>query len=169
MQTNPGRLTIANQNPLVVFLIGARINKWWLLPIALPLLSKMTRMLRELAQDPESGLLGVQPLGLGVSVQYWRSTDHLERYARDNSREHRSAWQAFFKKVYRNAAIGIWHETFVVPAGNYESIYVNMPTTGMGHFKPLLNADGILNTFTARLAAPPRDSALQGAARQSAE
>ncbi|HET8989161.1 MAG TPA: DUF4188 domain-containing protein, partial [Humibacillus sp.] len=29
-------------------------------------------------------------------------------------------------------AVGIWHETFAVPAGGHESLYVAMPPTGLG-------------------------------------
>jgi len=70
-QIQPGRLTVKNEQDLVVFLIGARINRWWLLPLSLPILSKMNSMLRELEQDPESGLLAVQPVGFGTTIQYW--------------------------------------------------------------------------------------------------
>ncbi|GHJ00013.1 hypothetical protein TPA0906_18780 [Streptomyces olivaceus] len=28
--------------------------------------------------------------------------------------------------------MGIWHETYVVPAGSYESIYIDMPPAGLG-------------------------------------
>ncbi|HXS19544.1 MAG TPA: DUF4188 domain-containing protein, partial [Polyangiaceae bacterium] len=66
-QIQPGRLTVKNEQDLVVFLIGARINRWWLLPLSLPILSKMNSMLRELEQDPESGLLAVQPVGFGTT------------------------------------------------------------------------------------------------------
>ncbi|MFC4493955.1 monooxygenase family protein [Streptomyces ovatisporus] len=28
--------------------------------------------------------------------------------------------------------MGIWHETYAVPAGRYEAVYVNMPPYGLG-------------------------------------
>jgi hypothetical protein len=28
--------------------------------------------------------------------------------------------------------VGIWHETYVVPAGSYECIYSDMPAFGLG-------------------------------------
>ncbi|MGW3239088.1 monooxygenase family protein [Streptomyces olivaceus] len=28
--------------------------------------------------------------------------------------------------------MGIWHETYVVPAGSYESIYIDIPPAGLG-------------------------------------
>jgi hypothetical protein len=28
--------------------------------------------------------------------------------------------------------VGVWHETYVVPAGSQESVYGNMPAVGLG-------------------------------------
>jgi hypothetical protein len=138
-----------------VFLIGARVNRWWLLPISLPILSKMNKMLRELAQDPESGLLAVQTVGLGATIQYWKSYDHLDRYAHDAQKVHRPTWTAYFARLFKNYAAGIWHETYLVRAGDYEAIYTNMPRRGLGLFKPLVPAQGDLKTSAARLGRDP--------------
>lgn len=145
-----GRKTTTNSHPLVVFLIGARINKWWLFPLWLPILIKMRKMQLELLADPSSGMLGFQSLG-GADVQYWRSVDDLMKYATDKSREHQPAMKKFFQKIFRNEAVGIWHETYVVPAGNYENIYTNMPAFGLGKFLPLFEAQGELATGPGRL------------------
>jgi hypothetical protein len=145
-----GRKTTKNGRPLVVFLIGARINKWWLFPLWLPILIKMRKMQQELLADPNSGMLGFQSLG-GADVQYWSSVDELMRYATDKTREHQPAMKKFFQKIFRNEAVGIWHETYVVPAGNYENIYTNMPTFGLGKCVPLLDAEGELATGPGRL------------------
>ncbi|WP_422125626.1 monooxygenase family protein [Streptomyces caatingaensis] len=32
-------------------------------------------------------------------------------------------------------AVGIWHETYVVPAGAYESVYVDMPPAGLAEVR----------------------------------
>lgn len=146
-----GRKTTANDRDLVVFLIGARINKWWLLPLSLPILAKMRRMQQELLSDPESGLLGIQSLG-SADIQYWRSVDDLMKYANDKRREHQPTMKKFFQKVFRNEAIGIWHETYIVPAGNYENIYTNMPAFGFGKVATLLDAQGELATGPSRIA-----------------
>lgn len=146
-----GRKTIENNQDLVVFLIGARINKWWLLPLSLPILVKMRKMQAELLADPESGLLGIQSLG-SADVLYWRSTEDLLRYAGDRGREHQPAVKRFFQKIFRNEAVGIWHETYLVPRGNYECIYTNMPAFGLGKVLPAVDATGQLATATLRLA-----------------
>lgn len=54
----------------------------------------MPRLLRELEADPEGGLLGSRAwfgLRAPVVVQYWRSFDDLNEYARNPEREHRPA------------------------------------------------------------------------------
>ncbi len=147
-----GRMTVESSQDIVVFLVGARINKWWLLPLSLPVLARMGAMLEELQADESSGLLGVQPLGMGGTVQYWRSLEDLQRYANARERQHRSAWTLFMKKLFKNAAAGVWHETFFVRAGEYESVYTNMPRFGMGRFKQLVPAHGSRESFEKRLA-----------------
>lgn len=146
-----GRLTVNNQEALVVFLIGARVNRFWLLPISLPILSQMNRMLRELLADPESGLLAIQPLGFGGTVQYWKSYEHLHRYANSSQKTHRPTWTRFMARLFKNWAVGVWHETYLVPAGNYESVYTNMPKFGLGRFKDLIPATGSRESSASRL------------------
>lgn len=60
-------------------------------------------------------------------VQYWRSMDHLQRYARSPHRAHSAAWKKLFVKGTETAEYGFLHEAFEVKAGSYECIYVNMP------------------------------------------
>ena len=115
----------------VVFLIGMRINKPWKVHKWLPVAMAMPRMLKELAANPDSGFLGCQQF-LGVIVQYWRSFDHLERYARSHDGQHWPAWVAFNRKVgHASGDVGIWHETYKVSAGAYECIYHNTPRQGL--------------------------------------
>lgn len=147
----PGRQTIENDRDIVVFLIGASINKWWLLPISMPIFISMPRMLRELASDPDSGFLGVQNFGLGGMAQYWRSLDDLNRYAHDKQKTHRPAWLRYMQKILGNGAAGVWHETYVVRAGDYEAIYTNTPRIGQGRFRPLVPATGERATALRRL------------------
>lgn len=148
---NSGRKTTPSDRDLVVFLIGARVNKWWLLPLSLPILAKMRKMQRELVSDPNSGLLGFQSLG-SADVQYWRSVDDLMKYANDKKKEHQPTMKKFFQKIFKNEAVGIWHETYIVSAGNYENIYTNMPAFGLGKFAPLKDAHGELASGPSRLA-----------------
>ncbi len=155
----PGRKTIQRDEGIVVFIIGARINKWWLLPFSIPVLGRMRAMLEELAADPSSDLLAVQSFGFGCSIQYWRSLEGLMSYAEDRNKAHQPAAKRYFQKLFKNQAAGIWHETYVVPGGHYECIYNNMPRMGLGKVSPLLEASGELSHARKRLSAAAYESA----------
>ena len=43
-----------------------------------------------------------------------------------------SAWVEYFRNSFKGGAVGIWHETYVIPAGKTETIYGNMPLVGLG-------------------------------------
>jgi hypothetical protein len=135
-QTFAGRYRAEIEGDFVVFLIGMRINdarqvrKWWRVFVAMP------RMLRALEQEPDSGLLGWRLMLAGprspVVLQYWRSFEALEAFARDPARTHLPAWREFTRLVgYDSPDVGIWHETYQVRAGEHESIYGNMPRIGL--------------------------------------
>ena len=133
----PERLCAQVDGSFVVFLIGMRINhfraprSWW------PVFTAMPRMLRELSQDESSGLLGYRLLLGGPRIvyvlQYWESQEKLLAYASDQDRRHRPAWAAFNRYARAGKGhVGIWHETYAVPAGSYECIYSDMPAFGLG-------------------------------------
>ena len=130
----PGRMTADLDGDFVVFLIGMRINKPWKLHKWLPVLWAMAPMLRVLSERRDLGLLGYHtwlgPSGPMV-VQYWRSVEDLERFARDASLPHHPAWRAFNRAVGASGDVGIWHETYLVRAGEYETVYGNMPRFGL--------------------------------------
>lgn len=129
-----GRLTAEIDGEFVVFLIGMRINRPWKIHKWLPVFLAMPKMLRELASDPDSGFLGatVPPIPT-VMVQYWRSFEDLERYARAKDHEHWPAWVAFNRRVgAAGGDVGIWHETYRVAPGMWETIYAGMPPIGLG-------------------------------------
>jgi hypothetical protein len=138
------RMTGQIEGSFVVFLIGMRINRFWKFHKWLPVATAMPKMLKELSKKPESGFLGFQILGgiPPVILQYWRSFEHLEAYAKDRSGLHYPAWKAFNMKVKSNGDVGIWHETYKVQAGEYECIYNNMPRYGLGKVGELIPAVG---------------------------
>ncbi len=144
------RMTVANDEGLVVFLIGARANRWWNIPIVWGVARTMQRILKELAADPEAGLLGFEAYGgrTTLMVQYWRSLEHLQRYARARDREHMKGWRAWIKK-WSTGAMGIWHETYVVEPGASESLYHHMPPFGLGKVRPLIPAKAHRRTTRA--------------------
>jgi Monooxygenase af470-like len=63
----------------------------------------------------------------------WRSFDHLEAFARKQDDPHLEPWRKFWKRVGKSGRTGIWHETFLVRDGEYETIYGNMPPRGLGN------------------------------------
>ena len=139
---------------VVVFPIGMRINKLLKVWKWFPVMMAMPRVLRELAEHPELGLISATGhFGLRNlwSQQYWKSAAHLQAYAHGSNRVHLPAWQAFNRSVGTNGDVGIWHETYVVPAGNLETIYVNMPRHGLGRAGSLFPARGQRATAAKRL------------------
>jgi Domain of unknown function (DUF4188) len=134
MNINSGRWSARLDGDFVVFLIGAEIRDDEQSAPATALLMAMIDMLGELEQDESIGLLGYQVFGAigGVIVQYWRSFEALEAYARNPSAKHAPVWKAWnHLAADETTGAGIWHETFKVSAGSYEAIYQNMPLTGL--------------------------------------
>ncbi|TNE89145.1 MAG: DUF4188 domain-containing protein [Deltaproteobacteria bacterium] len=147
------RMTVARERGFVVFLIGMRVNKWWQAPLLWAAGSAMGRMLRELAAEPDSGLLSYESYGgrTTLMVQYWESVEQLHAYAHAREKEHVSAWKQWARSWMHSGAIGIWHETYVVEPGSWEAVYVHMPPFGLGRVGPLVPAQGDLRTAKQRL------------------
>jgi hypothetical protein len=128
-----GRYVPELDGDFVVFLLGMRVRRPWRLRSWVSVYRAMPRMLEALDADPESGLLGWErALIRGPAVvQYWRSFEHLERFARDSNGPHVAAWREWNRSVRASGAVGIWHETYQVRAGEYEGIYSGMPRFGL--------------------------------------
>jgi hypothetical protein len=126
-------MTVDIDGDFVVFLIGARVEKLHLLRSMVDLGGRrgMKHMLDYLVARPEKGLLAYE-LGIPTIVQYWRSFEQLEAFAKDQDDPHLDAWRNYWRRVGRSDRTGIWHETYLVKAGNYEAIYGNMPPRGLG-------------------------------------
>lgn len=117
---------------VVVFLVGIRINKprkfrlWW------PVFKAMRTMLKYLEEHPEKGLLAYRASAAPpFVVQYWRSFEDLERFARNVDDPHLEPWRRFNREIGRSGDVGIWHETYRVKTHDIESIYGNMPAIGL--------------------------------------
>ena len=150
---NRNRMTARIDGYFAVFLIGMRINHPLLIHKWLPVVTAMPRMMKELYQRPELGLLSHE-IWFGrtiIIVQYWRSMDDLLHYAKSKDLEHLPAWQKFNKSVGTSGDVGIWHETYLVGPGSYENIYANMPAFGLGKAGTLLEAKSGLKSATERL------------------
>jgi hypothetical protein len=143
MSAKPGtavRTTAAAEGEVVILLIGMRINHFWAVHHWLPVFLAMPRMLRELgrSRNRDRGLLNhilltASPRTYYV-VQYWESKEKLYAYASASDMFHHKAWATLNRKEKAGklrAHVGIWHETYVVPEGSYESIYGDMPAFGL--------------------------------------
>lgn len=136
-----GRWLAQLEGDFVVFVIGTRVDlrhpvRWFR---DVGGLRGMPHMLNELSKDPGSGFLGVMNLGL-VNIQYWRSFEDLERWSADAMKPHRPALRKYWKRVGKEPRSGIWHETYLVRAGEYEAVYGNMPPHGLGKVGELVRA-----------------------------
>jgi hypothetical protein len=114
----------------------------------------MPRMLRELFAKPELGLLHAQYFITWRNVmvlQYWRSYDQLHTYAHDRDKQHLPAWVAFNQATRGNEAVGVYHESYLMTPGTYETIYVNMPLFGLAKAGVAVPAVGSMQNAASRL------------------
>jgi hypothetical protein len=128
------RMTAEIDGDFVVFLIGARFNtKRQLVRSLVDLGGRrgMKHMLDYLVAHPEKGLLAYE-LNFPTIVQYWRSFEQLEAFARNSDDPHVEVWRNYWRRVGQSGRTGIWHETYLVKAGQYEAVYGNMPARGLG-------------------------------------
>jgi Domain of unknown function (DUF4188) len=129
---------------LVVIYLGMRVNS----PAGLRTLASFGPKIRKSVEARPDGLLlhenllfSLFPPHAGMR-QYWRDFDSLERWAR--SLPHRQWWQQFLRD---RGGTGFWHETYF-RGGQIESVYIDMPATGLARFAPVTPARGSL--FSAR-------------------
>jgi len=125
------RVTAIPEDGVVLFLVGMRINKFWAIHKWLPVMIAMPKMLREQMKNLDIGVIGTPRTfisGRLIQVQqYWKSYELLEKYAKEPSAHHLPAWRAFNKAARNNAAVGIYHETYLINRGANENIYANVP------------------------------------------
>jgi hypothetical protein len=130
-----GQFSAVPDGEIAVIILGLRINRWRKVGTWLPPLRAMPRLLRELADQPEAGLLAPPQLFWSgrsfLVVQYWRSVEALGAYARDHGLGHVEVWRAFNRDGAGTGHVGVYHETYTVPAANIESLYANMPVVGL--------------------------------------
>src|ERR1700742_1614150 len=154
MTIRDGRFAAESEGDFVVFLIGMRTNHLLLVHKWLPVARAMPRLLRELMQQPQLGLLGARAYLSGrtvMTMQYWRSFEQLHAYAHAKEKEHLPAWAEFNRRVGGNGAVGIFHETYLVKAGQYEAVYVNMPEFGLAQAGRVVEATGRKQSARSRL------------------
>lgn len=134
-KVQPGRYTAALDDDIVLFLIGMRFNRPWKIWQWWSVFTAMPRMLRQLTTVPEIGLLHVQNgilSGQPLVVCYFRSPEHLYRFAKDPDLTHLEPWRRFNRKIRDSGDVGIWHETYRIGPATTETVYGNMPPWLLG-------------------------------------
>jgi hypothetical protein len=123
---NTEQVTAELEGDFVVFRIGMRINTLWKVHKWLPIFRAMPKMLEELEENPDSGLLAYDTK-LGIRnhevVQYWQSFEKLRTYALDSDTRHGPAMQWTYQQMQESDAVGIWHETYLIEDGETGVIY----------------------------------------------
>ncbi|NEA45100.1 DUF4188 domain-containing protein [Streptomyces sp. SID10815] len=95
-------------------------------------------MLRELRRDRGRGMLGHVLLTASprtyYAVQYWESKEQLHAYAASPDLLHHRVWSIANRAERAGRVrghVGLWHEAYMAPEGSYESIYFDMPPSGL--------------------------------------
>jgi Domain of unknown function (DUF4188) len=104
----PGRYTAdPGRESVTLFLIGMRANRWWKVAKVAQVAAAMPRILRHLAADPASGMLGVEQWfgRTTLLVSYWESPEHLRKFAADRNSPHLEPWRRFMKE---HSGTGTW-------------------------------------------------------------
>lgn len=158
---------------IVVFLLGFRNNHplGILAPGAKEIQDYFMQMIRDLdAGADEFGMLGMTSWRAAstrktgnefMQVGYFKTVEGLHAFA--HSEEHMKAWRWWNKNVKRWSHMSIYHETYQVPRGNWETIYVNTHLTGLPSSRmktedgrwasPVVDAkSGLLKTASGRMA-----------------
>ena len=154
MPVFPGRYTAQTDEPFVVFLIGFRVNRLFAFSSWMRVAAAMPPMIAELRRHPELGLLHASYVvywrGVAV-IQYWRSFEHLHAYAHARDAKHLPAWAEFNRRIGGNGKVGIWHESYLVEPGKFETVYSNMPRFGLTAAVGHVPATGRMQDARSRL------------------
>ena len=87
-------------------------------------------MLKYLTKHPEKGLLGYEKAGF-TFIQYWRSFEHLEAFAKDIDDPHLEVWRNYWRRIGKSTRAGIWHVTYLVPQVSTRRLR-QQPPPGLG-------------------------------------
>ncbi len=152
---NEQRMTAEVEGEFLVFVVELRIHQWWRFRKWYPAVRAMTKMLVELLEKPEFGLMHYEywfVFRRQVFLMYWRSYEHMHDWVLNKDATHIAGWKMLNRlmKDYPKV-LGFWHESFIVQTNQYESFYRNVPTVGLGKAGSLMPVIGRMPTAAARL------------------
>ena len=155
---HPGRFSARLDDDVVLFLIGARVNRLHRVRSWGWVVRQMPRMMARLLEVPDLGLLHVENFFRGrttLAVQYWRSLDDLHHFAQSDDHPHLQAWHAFNRRLAGSGDVGVWHETYLTGPGSLEAVYSDMPTFGLAAATTHVPVGEVGHRAAQRLAVDP--------------
>lgn len=132
--------------------VGFQVRKWSAYRTVLNLLKSIDTASGVAIQAGE-GLLHSERFMLGFRrfgvLQYWSSYEALEAWS--HRPPHSEWWKLAVERSRIKGDLGIYHESFLVPRLNVESIFMNCEPVGLAAFCPLEDAIGPRTTSRDRL------------------
>jgi Domain of unknown function (DUF4188) len=152
MADKPNRVTadLSQYPDLVVIYLGMRVNTLRGLRTLISFGPKIQASVRARPDGlllHENVVYSLFPPHAGMR-QYWRDFDSLERWARELP--HKDWWQTFLRD---RGGSGFWHEAYL-RNGTMESVFIDMPPTGLTSFAPVAPARGTMFSARRRLGQP---------------
>eukprot|EP00656_Telonema_subtile_P057833 TRINITY_DN9608_c0_g1_i1.p1 TRINITY_DN9608_c0_g1~~TRINITY_DN9608_c0_g1_i1.p1 ORF type:complete len:302 (-),score=69.30 TRINITY_DN9608_c0_g1_i1:379-1284(-) len=134
------------EGDFLVLMIGIVPHSLWAFWRWMPIVRGMVNMSKDLQTNADSGFLGYEVyVGLQpMIVQYWRSFDHMKKCPAPE-------WASLAQSATGDSSLGVWHETYVIKAGDYEGVYSNMPPYGLGKVGKCVEAKGQFEKAASRL------------------
>ena len=153
------RVSAELDGDFVVFLIGARMNSLWKVHKWFPVFTAMPRMLAELATHAGAGLAACTASTSGSRMSWSCNIGAVSSICTATppiALRPPAGLARLQPAVASNGDVGIWHETYLVRAGAYETVYNNMPPFGLGLAGHLVPAQGPRMSAKGRLGLPVR-------------
>ena len=91
------------------------------------------------------------------AIQYWRSFQDLERFARDADDPHLEPWRQYNRRVGKSGDLGLYHETYRVKTSDIETGYTNMPPYGLAAVTAMVPVPHGKHSAAARMGVTDRD------------
>ncbi len=82
-------------------------------------------------------------------LQYWKDFDALEAWSHRSP--HSEWWRGLVDRARTKGDVGVYHETYLVPRRNIESIYLDCQAVGLSAFGTSADSVGALTTGRDRL------------------
>jgi len=120
---------------LCLIRLGFQARSWSALWFSARLGRAIERAVTE-AKASNAGLLHSEQFRLGRGhfglLQYWRSYEDLETWSRQSP--HSDWWRDALARIRSKGDFGIYHETYLVPRKQVESIFVECTPVGLAVF-----------------------------------